>query len=463
MRPSHIVTNEHPTSNASRWHRLVATAGVIAIALSVLGCGDNDSTDAGNAAFVGNGGSLAIADCGYSVTTRLGAEAPRLSGDSFGTDPTPRFVHLGIVGDPKTSIVAQWRTADETTRATAIRFAEGADLPAAELTQTKPGIEFGYRGAGSDIVRMHQAHLCGLKPGTAYSYQVGAIDRTGTEHFSPVYTFRTAPDVTAQPDGEVVFGFVGDCRGGYDIWQQLTAQIKARMPDLILFSGDAVTFGIAQSEWDEFLGRAEPLFARVPVIATNGNHENNAVNYYSQFALPGDQQNFGLDYGYAHITVGNDTPEDGASIAGAFRDAIAADFEASKSARWKMFMHHQPMFSASTRHGSNETLQAAWLPIVDQYGIDLVLNGHEHNYELTKPLVNGQPQPTSDNATTFVIAGGAGAELYPNGTQAWTRYSESSYTAAMIRVSKAMLSLAPFHHDGTPITDPLASFMKLKP
>lgn len=463
MPPSHTATDERPPSTTPSLRQLIAAMSMVAVGLSSSGCGDSDPSDAGTGTFVGNGGSLAIADCGYSVTTRLGAEAPRLANDSFGSDPTPRYVHLGLIGDPKTSIVAQWRTADETTRATTIRFAEGAELAAADLTQTRTGIEFGYRGAGSDIIRMHQAHLCGLKPGTAYSYQVGATDRAGTEHFSPVYTFRTAPDIAAQPDGEVVFGFVGDCRGGYDIWQQVAAQIQARMPDLILFSGDAVTFGIAQSEWDDFLQRAEPLFARVPVISTNGNHESNAVNYYSQFALPGDQQNFGIDYGYAHITVGNDTPEDHAYIAGAFRDAIAADFETSKTARWKLFMHHQPMFSASTRHGSNETLQAAWLPIVDQYGIDLVLNGHEHNYELTKPLFNGQPQATSDNATTFVVAGGAGAELYPNGNQAWTRYSESSYSAAMIRVSKAMLSLVPFHHDGTPISDPLASFTKLKP
>lgn len=434
----------------------------VATAAMWSACGTGSPSDAGSDAFVGNGGSLAIEECGYSVTTRLGAEAPRWAATTFGDNPTPRLVHLGIIGDPKTSIVAQWRTADDTTRASAIRFAEGADLSPAELTQTKTGIEFGYRSAGPEVVRMHQAHLCGLKPGTAYSYQVGAADPSGSEHFSAVYSFRTAPDVSAQPDGEVVLGFVGDSRGGYDIWQQLVAQIQARMPDLILFSGDAVTFGIAQSEWDDFLARAEPLFARVPVIFANGNHENNAVNYYSQFALPGDQQNFGIDYGHAHITVGNDTPEDFTHLAGAFRDALAADFEASKSARWKLFMHHQPMFSASKRHGSNLTLQAAWLPIVDQYQIDLVLNGHEHNYELTKPLINGQPQATSDNATTYVVAGGAGAELYPNGNEAWTRYSESSHSAAMIRVSKGMLSLVPFHHDGTPISDPAASFMKLK-
>src|SRR5262249_9515542 len=160
-----------------------------------------------------------------------------------------------------------------------------------------------------------QVHLCGLLPGTTYSYQiVGADD----QHASPVYSFHTAPDVVAHPDADVVLGFVGDSRGGYGVWAQLVAQLEQRLPDLVLFSGDGVTIGITQDEWEEFFADAEPLFATTPVISANGNHEDNAVNYYAQMALPGDQENFGVDYGFAHVTVGNDTPEDPNAITGAF-------------------------------------------------------------------------------------------------------------------------------------------------
>jgi hypothetical protein len=433
---------------------------VLGLFASACGSGAEPPADAEDG-FVPSGGSLAIAGCDYRVTTRPGAEPPRLAASTFGADPTVRLVHLGLVGDPRSSVVVQWRTADETTRASSIRFAAGADLPASALTQSRTGIEFGYRGIGSDVYRVHQVHLCGLLPGTSYSYQVGGAVG-GVERFSPVYTFRTAPDIAAEPTAEVRLAFVGDSRGGYDVWQRMVGEIVRRAPDLVLFSGDAVTLGITQFEWEDFLGRAEPLFATVPVIATNGNHEANAINYYSQFALPGDQQNFGLDYGFAHITVGNDTPEDPAALTGAFRSALAAEFEASKASRWKLFMHHQPMFSASTRHGPSETLQAAWLSLIDQYHIDLVLNGHDHDYEITHPLVGGAVQSSPDSATVFVIAGGAGAELYPSGTAAWTQYSESSYSAAMIDVGPTMLQLTPFHDDGTAITDPLASFAKIK-
>jgi hypothetical protein len=385
--------------------------------------------------FVGTGGSIAI-DCGYTLTTREGAEPPKEAIDAYGPNSAPRLVHLGVMDDPRTSMVVQWRTVDEVTRASKVRFGVGANLTADQLDQSKTGIEFGFKTTGMTVFRQHQVHLCALSPATTYSYQIVGADAS---HASPVYTFTTAPDITANPDAEVVFGFVGDSRGGFDVWQQLIALLQQRKPDMILFSGDAVTVGLTQDEWEEFFGRAQPLFANVPVVSANGNHEFNAVNYYSQMALPGDQEDFGVDYGYAHVTVGNDTPEDPSDIQGATRDAIAADFTASDSARWKLFMHHQPIWSASTRHGSSATLQMAWQPLID------------HDYEVTKPLVGSTVAASSASATVYVVAGGAGAELYPNGTQFWTQYSESTYSAAMIHVRRDMMTMEAFRPDGTAI------------
>ncbi|HEY4241096.1 MAG TPA: metallophosphoesterase family protein [Kofleriaceae bacterium] len=391
------------------------------------------------------GGTIAIPGCGYSLHTREGASVPQLGDDTFGADPTTRLVHLGIMGDPKTSIVAQWRTTDESTTNTTARYGVGANLTADQLTQTVTGVTFQYLSSNVRY-RMHQAHLCGLTAGTTYSYQVG-----GDAHWGPIYSFHTAPDVTAHPDATVAIGFVGDSRGGYDTWAMELDQIKSRSPDLILFSGDAVTIGITQTEWEDYFGRAESLFANVPVISAHGNHELNAINYYSQMALPGDQQNFGVDYGFMHVTVANDTPENPDDIQGAFHDAISADFTASDAARWKLFMHHQPMWSASTRHGSSTALQAAWQPLVDAHHIDLVLNGHDHDYEVTKPMNGTVAQTDSSTGTVYVVAGSSGAELYQNGTQYWTQYSEETYSGAIITISHDMLDMQAFRPDGTAI------------
>lgn len=422
------------------------------VVVLIAACGDSEGPK--QPAFTDEGGVLEVPGCGYSVTTRVGAEPPRLASDFLGPDPTPRHVHLGLMADPRTSIVAQWRTVDETTRATTLRYGVGANLSEAELTETVEGIEFAYESLGSEFPRIHQVHLCDLAPGTAYSYQVGAPG-----HYSPIYTFRTAPDVAANPDAEVVIGFVGDSRGGYDVWGQLVGLLQQRMPDLMLYSGDAVTIGIAQDEWEPFLERGEPLFARVPVVIAHGNHEVNSINFYSQFAMPGDQETFGFDYGHAHITVANDTPIELPALSGKIRDALQADFTASANARWKMLMHHQPMWSASN-HGSNLTLQAHWGPLVDQFEIDLVLNGHEHEYEVTKPLRGGAVQASNADGTVYVVAGGAGAPQYSNGTDYWTEYSEKTYGASVIRVRRDQMVLEAFRNDDTPIP---VGFSKTKP
>jgi acid phosphatase type 7 len=427
----------------------------LALAVAVPACDSEDEGDPKQ--FVDNGGSLAIEGCDYTLTTRIGAESPKPSGKTIGPDPTPRLVHLGLMADPKTSIVAQWRTVDETTTVTKLRYAAGDNLAPSQLTTTVTGVHFRYNATGTDLYHMHQAHLCGLEAGTTYSYQVGADD-----HWSPVYTFHTAPDVEANPDREVVFGFVGDSRGGYDIWMQLAAQLKSRTPDLILFSGDAVTIGLTQYEWEEFLGVAEPLLATTPLVIANGNHEANAVNFYSQFALPGDQENFGLSYGFARIFVANDSPDNPSDITKLIPALMDADFTEHGSARWKMLMHHRPMYSSGSRHGSSLPLQAAWGPVVDEHQLDLVLNGHEHQFEITKPLRGGEIQASSADGTVYVVAGGAGADLYGFSSTPgpWSEYRESVHTAATIRVRRDQLTLESFRTDGTMIP---TGFTKTKP
>src|SRR5262245_4248668 len=153
--------------------------------------GNPDKPDAGVVEY--HGGTIAAPGCGYMVVTREGAEAPEIAPAEVGPDPTPRQVRLGLASDPRTSMVISWRTNDEVSKATTVKWGEGA-----ALDHTITGITFSYLGAISGrgtIIRMHETHLCGLKADTQYSYQVGSIDGQGHETFSPTYSFRTAPDV----------------------------------------------------------------------------------------------------------------------------------------------------------------------------------------------------------------------------------------------------------------------------
>ncbi len=407
-----------------------------------------------------NGGSLTIPSCGYTVTTKYGAEPPKASGNTFGADPTPAYVHLGWIGDPSTTMVAQWRTNDETTTAGFVRYAEGANLTADQLTNKANGIEFGYRGTGTSIYRMHQAHMCGLSPGTTYSYQVGAT-KGSTQYLSPVYTFTTAPDITATPDAEVKIGVLGDSRLQPMIWGQVAAAVQAKAVDFLMYTGDAVFDGSVQTEWDDWSTAAAPVLATTPIMMINGNHEDNEINFYAQFTDPGDQENFGFDYGYAHFTIANDTPENGVTdLATTTLQAMQSDFAASANARWKLLVHHRPLWSSDQREPGDTNLQAAWGPTIDQYAIDLVLNGHAHDYEITKPLKGGAVQSSNAAGTVFIVAGGAGADLDVPVGDFYTAYLESTFCYGVLDVRTGTMTYDPFRLDGTAIA---TGFSKTKP
>jgi len=392
-----------------------------------------------------NGGTITPAGCAYTVTTRIGAEAPVLGDDQVGADPTIKHVHLGLASDPRTSIVVTWRTLDDDTRAGKVVFGTGG-----ALTSEVQAFTFLYQsgiGGLGEQVRIHEAHLCGLTADTEYSYQVVS----DAAHTSPLYTFRTAPDIVATPDAEVVIASVGDSRDGYAVWAQLIGELQTRTPDLVLFSGDAVTIGQFQEEWEEFFAVAEPLFARVPIISVHGNHDLNSINFYSQFAMPGDEQNFSFDYGHAHITILNDSPEQLGDLTGVIKEFLRADLMANQAKRWKIVNHHRPVYSASTRHGTDLTLQMEWAPIFDQFHADLVLAGHDHDYERTYPMKNVQQQPTPADGTVYVVSGGAGADLYDNGTDFWTAYSQKTHSALTLRVRNDLVEMNAFDPAGTAI------------
>lgn len=392
-----------------------------------------------------NGGTFAPAGCQHTVTTRLGAEAPYLSDDEVGADPTIKHVHLGLAADPRTSVVITWRTVDDDTRAGKVVYGPGGTL-----TTEATGFTFLYQsgiGGIGEVVRIHEVHLCGLTADTEYSYRV----ESDAAHSSPIYSFRTAPDLTLTPDAEVIIASVGDSRDGYLIWGQLIDQLQTRTPDLVLFSGDAVTIGQFQEEWEEFFAVAEPLFARVPVISVHGNHDLNSINFYSQFAMPGDEQQFSFDYGHAHITVANDSPEQVGDLTGHIKEFLRSDLTDHEAKRWKIVNHHRPIYSASVNHGGDATLLTEWAPIYDQFHVDLALAGHDHCYERTHPMKNAQQQATPADGTVYIVSGGAGAALYDNGTDFWTAYSQKTHSALTVRVRNDLMQIDAFDESGTAI------------
>ncbi len=76
-----------------------------------------------------------------------------------------------------------------------------------------------------------------------------------------------------------------------------------------------------------------------------------------------------------------------------------------------MQTHWGPYSSGS--HGSNGAMRAAFRPIFERYGVHLVVSGHDHHYERTRPIGN----------ITYIVTGGGGGGTRTVTPSDWTAFS----------------------------------------
>ena len=97
----------------------------------------------------------------------------------------------------------------------------------------------------------------------------------------------------------------------------------------------------------------------------------------------------------------------------------------NKSINWIVVYVYRPMYTSPTYHGSEEFLRTGYHSLFDYYGVDLVLQGHNHNYQRSYPIrynitnsstpiiTDHQPNTyVNPNGTIFLTVATAGAEQY---------------------------------------------------
>lgn len=349
----------------------------------------------------------------------------------------PVGVHLSFpTEDASRNMAVLWSTPD-TTRETLVRLGDSPE----NLDRLYWGHNFTYAALTDRVI--HEVHLCGLEPGRTYYYQAGSRGA-----WSDVYAFSTAPE--ADTEDEIVFAVTGDTRSDtFAQWASVVEQIRDHGAEFIVFSGDAVEAGPAQYQWDGFFTAGQPGLAEIPLIPANGNHDLLVSPWYGQFALGRDEINFSVRYGPLFVTVLTDFyPQGQAEIGGSFAQYLDDALTQNSDAAWKFLTNHRPFYSASTRHGSALDLRADWGPIVDKHEVDMVFNGHDHNYERSRPI-RGEEVVNFGEGTIFTVIAGVGAPLYDNGQDWWTETSEKTSPYAIIRVQGDTLEFTAYRDDGT--------------
>jgi acid phosphatase len=99
-------------------------------------------------------------------------------------------------------------------------------------------------------------------------------------------------------------------------------------------------------------------------------------------------------------------------------------------APWKVVYGHHPIYSSGF-YGTDSERVKTFAPLFQKYGVQLYINGHEHDYERTNPIAS----------TTYLITGIGGASLRPVGQSKWTAYSTSRYGFSALEVRQNTLTI----------------------
>jgi len=252
------------------------------------------------------------------------------------------------------------------------------------------------------VPRTTEVRLDGLELGTEYVYQV--VVQSGSETVtSPVGRFRTAPS----PGEPVRFAVLSDTQWQWEgpnrlawVGDAIAADADAGPGlDFILHGGDLVE-SPSSYYWTHWFASFETMLLRAPFIPVLGNHERNTGRYYEYFAHPpgggrDDERWWSLHWGDV-VVVGLDTnasspPEMRAQQAWLEQELSGAEVH-------KFVIFHHPVFSSDAYHGSGYSYDVIYHPIFVEHGVDIVFNGHAHNYER---LVR--------DGVTYLVVGGGGA------------------------------------------------------
>lgn len=229
---------------------------------------------------------------------------------------------------------------------------------------------------------------------------------------------------TPTPDLVQSFAAYGDTRTGNDIHRAVIASMAKHDFLAVMHVGDLVEDGNKADQWVTFnqitAGIKDKL---LPVL---GNHENNSQNYFDNFTLPGNERWYKKDYATATIialdstsllTPGSEQYEWLESV------LIRSD----KSKFTIVFFHHPP-FSTGEHKEDELGLRKSIVPLFEKYGVDLVLNGHDHDYE--RSLYDG---------TYYIVVGSGGAPLRSQArTSPYSQKFLSTYNFSILKIGKTI-------------------------
>ena len=289
---------------------------------------------------------------------------------------------------------------------------------------------------------VYHAVLNNLESGKPFKYRV-------LQNHKVVFNSDAiAPKSTTQPYSFVAIGDIGAEKPD----QKKLANIAYSLaPDFVSVPGDIVYDNGLVSEYTQKFwpiynadiadSNGAPLMRKIPFIAAVGNHDadNNDLDkypdglaYYYFWAQPLNgpkvadfanayptfkanetnknaflsaagkaypvMNHFSYDYGNAHwLVIDADTYVDWTNKE--LLDWVKQDLQNASKSTWRFVMFHHPGFNSSREHFEQQQMRLL-SPVFEAGKVDIVFNGHVHNYQRSYPLTF-----TPDRKGTLLVGG----------------------------------------------------------
>lgn len=298
-----------------------------------------------------------------------------------------------------------------------------------------------YEGK-TGIFKSFRAQLTNLAPGTKYMYRVGS----NSNQWSEWIQFHL-PE--ASPDSIFSFIYFGDPQSDlHSQWSRTIRQAYSTAPEsaFLLYAGDLVNRGYNDREWGDFYRAGDFIHRMIPSVMTPGNHEYEypilSPLWKTHFTLPQNgpeeiKELYGACY-YIDYPAVRIISLDGTRLENdrKLRKIQAKWLEKVLSVtdkKWIILTLHQPFYSTKASR-DNPQIRKALKPLLDKYGVDLVLQGHDHAYGRGM-LDENSKHPVK--AGTMYVVSVSGPKMYEVGDQKeWmTKSTENTQLYQVIKIN----------------------------
>ena len=233
--------------------------------------------------------------------------------------------------------------------------------------------------------------------------------------WTEMMTYKTASDASGN---QFSFTVLGDSRSNPDEWKIISEATLDT--DFTLFMGDIVNDGKDAPDWQDWFDYGEKFISREVVYHCVGNHDDDDSpsefdNFLGLYTQPGNELYYSFTYGNASfICLNSEEPDSYEQY-----EWLQSTLEANKDKVWNIVFFHKPYYTSPSHSGEMDAYFHTWWEAFDNYGVDMIFNGHTHNYQRTKPI-NRTISTTSavDNygseageGRCQIVAGNAGAPL----------------------------------------------------